>query len=285
MSDSPKLGPDTLLSQDDLFQFTCHGGLECFTNCCRDVTIFLTPYDVLRMKRGLGISSGELLDRYALVSQTHAIPLVLLKMNEEDDKRCHLVTKEGCSIYEDRPWACRMYPLDLGDDGGYKLAVEEARCKGLGQGEPLRVRRYLEKQGTKPFVEAEQEYARLTSDPRLGQLDVENPQVFKMIFMATYNLDAFRKFVFESSFLERFQLEPGRVEAVRASDEELLRLGYDWLAFGLFGQMNFQIYEQAAQAVEAKGTTTGGTVLGGGGNGAGGGRGNGSGSGSAPGTN
>ena len=73
-----------------------------------------------------------------------------------------------------------------------------------------------------------------------------------MIFMATYNLDAFRKFVFESSFLERFQLETGRVEAIKESDEELLRLGYDWLAFGLFGQMNFQIYEQAAQAVETK---------------------------------
>lgn len=252
MSDAPKLEPDTVLSQDDLFQFTCHGGLECFTSCCRDVTIFLTPYDVLRMKRRLGISSDELIDRYTLVSQAHAVPLVLLKMNEDDEKRCHLVTEQGCSIYEDRPWACRMYPLDLGDDGGYKRAVDETRCKGLGQGEPRRVRQYFADQGTAPYVEAEKEYAKLTSDPRLGELDVDNPKIFKMIFMATYNLDAFRKFVFESSFLERFQLEPGRVEAVKESDEELLRLGHDWLAFGLFGQMNFQIYEQAAKAVEAK---------------------------------
>lgn len=252
MSDAPKLGPDTVLSQDDLFRFTCHGGLECFTNCCRDVTIFLTPYDVLRMKRNLGISSEELIDRYTLVSHAHAVPLVLLKMNEDDDKRCHLVTEEGCSIYEDRPWACRMYPLDLGDEGGYKLAVDETRCKGLGQGEPRRVRQYLEDQSTKPYVDAEKEYANLTGDSRLEQLDVDNPQVFKMIFMATYNLDSFRKFVFESTFLKRFQMEPGRAEDVRESDEELLRLGYDWLAFGLFGQMNFQIYEEAAQAVEAK---------------------------------
>ncbi len=252
MSDAPKFGPDVVLSQDDMFQFACHGGLECFTDCCRDVTIFLTPYDVLRMKRHLGISSEELLDKYTLVSQAHAIPLVLLKMNEDDNKRCHLVTKEGCSIYEDRPWACRMYPLDLGEDGGYKLAVDETRCKGLGRGEERRVRQYFEDQGTAPYVEAEKDYAELTSDPRLAELDVDNPQVFKMIFMATYNLDAFRKFVFESSFLERFQLEPGRVEAVKEKDEELLRLGYDWLAFGLFGQMNFQIYEQAAKDVEAK---------------------------------
>jgi len=252
MRDAPKLGPDTVLSQDDLFQFTCNGGLDCFTSCCRDVTIFLTPYDVLRMKRHLGLTSEEVIDRYTLVSQAHAIPLVLLKMNEEDEKRCHLVTKEGCSIYEDRPWACRMYPLDLGEGGGYKLAVDETRCKGLGKGEPRRVRQYFEDQGTTPYVEAEKDFAKLTSDPRLAELDVDNPKIFKMIFMATYNLDAFRKFVFESSFLERFQLEPGRVEAIKESDEELLRLGYDWLAFGLFGQMNFQIYEQAAKAVESK---------------------------------
>jgi Fe-S-cluster containining protein len=252
MSDTPKLGPDTVLSQDDLFQFTCGGGLECFTSCCRDVTIFLTPYDVLRMKTHLGISSGEFIEQYTLVSQAHAVPLVLLKMNEEDEKRCHLVTKEGCSVYDDRPWACRMYPLDLGEGGGYKLAVTEDRCHGLGKGEPRRVRQYFEDQGTQPFVEAEKEFAKLTSDPRLAELDVDNPKIFKMIFMATYNLDAFRKFVFESSFLERFQLETGRVEAIKESDEELLRLGYDWLAFGLFGQMNFQIYEQAAQAVETK---------------------------------
>jgi hypothetical protein len=254
MSDAPVYGPDTVLSQDDLFQFTCHGGLSCFTHCCRDVTIFLTPYDVMRMKQRLGISSAELLDRYTLVSHAHAVPLVLLKMNEADEKRCHLVTKEGCSIYEDRPWACRMYPLDLNEEGGYRLAVDQTRCKGLGQGEPRRVRAYLEQQGTAPYVAAEKEYAKITGDPRLPELDVDNPQVFKMIFMATYNLDAFRKFVFESTFLRRFQLEPGRVEAVKESDEELLRLGYDWLGFGLFGQMNFQIYEDAAQAVEGKQT-------------------------------
>ena len=247
-----ELGPDTVLSQDDLFQFTCHGGLDCFTNCCRDVTVFLTPYDVLRMKRHLDISSRELLDKYTLISQAHVVPLVLLKMDETRDKRCHFVTEQGCTIYEDRPWACRMYPLDLAEDGGYKLAVEPTRCKGLGQGEPRRVRQYFEDQGTAPYVAAEKEYVQLTGDPRLGQLDVDNPSIFKMVFMATYNLDAFREFVFSSTFLERFQLEPGWVEAARDDEEELLRLGYDWLAFGLFGQMNFQIYEHAAKAVEEK---------------------------------
>lgn len=99
---------------------------------------------------------------------------------------------------------------------------------------------------------AEKSYSELTSDPRLAGLDVDNPSIFKMIFMATYNLDAFREFIFESTFLERFALPLERVEKLRTDDEELLVFGYEWLDFGLFGRMNFQVSEQAAQEVEKK---------------------------------
>ncbi len=241
-----------ILGPDDLFQFTCHNGLDCFTNCCRDVTIFLTPYDVMRMRRRLGIGSRDFLDRHTLISQSHVIPLVLLKMDETHDKRCPFVTEQGCSIYEDRPWACRMFPLDLGEEGGYRMAAGPDRCHGIGQGEPRRVRTYLDEQGTKPYVVAEKAYTEITRDPRVAGLDVENPAIFKMIFMATYNLDAFREFVFESTFLQRFALPVERVERLKTEDEALLEFGYEWLDFGLFGRMNFQVSEQAAQAVEQK---------------------------------
>ena len=51
----------TVLTSEDDFRFECRPGLECFTRCCRDITIFLTPYDVLRMKNALNISSGDFL--------------------------------------------------------------------------------------------------------------------------------------------------------------------------------------------------------------------------------
>ena len=47
----------TVLGPEDTFRFACHPDLKCFTQCCRGTTIFLTPYDVLRMKNALGISS------------------------------------------------------------------------------------------------------------------------------------------------------------------------------------------------------------------------------------
>ena len=38
---------------DSTFKFSCHPKVSCFNQCCRDVNIFLTPYDVLRMKKRL----------------------------------------------------------------------------------------------------------------------------------------------------------------------------------------------------------------------------------------
>jgi len=57
----PKRQGLTVLKPEDNFRFACHDGLECFTRCCRDTTIFLTPYDILRLKNALGISSETFL--------------------------------------------------------------------------------------------------------------------------------------------------------------------------------------------------------------------------------
>ena len=59
------------MDADNAFQFNCYPGVTCFTRCCQDVTIVLTPYDVLRLKNSLGISSDEFLDKYTPVSYTH----------------------------------------------------------------------------------------------------------------------------------------------------------------------------------------------------------------------
>ena len=47
----------------DQFTFACHSGLECYTTCCRDVNIMLTPNDVIRMKKALGLTSTEFLHK------------------------------------------------------------------------------------------------------------------------------------------------------------------------------------------------------------------------------
>jgi hypothetical protein len=61
-----------------------------------------------------------------------------------------------------------------------------------------------------------------------GEQGQDSPAL-KMVYMAAYNLDTFRRFVFNSSFLSRFEVEQVRLEKVRADDTELLLLGFDWI--------------------------------------------------------
>ena len=46
------------------FRFECHKRVRCFTACCRGINIILTPYDIIRLKNRLGLSSDEFLAIY-----------------------------------------------------------------------------------------------------------------------------------------------------------------------------------------------------------------------------
>ena len=49
------------LNQDSKFTFLCHKEVKCFTKCCRGINIVLTPYDIIRLKNRLQLSSDEFL--------------------------------------------------------------------------------------------------------------------------------------------------------------------------------------------------------------------------------
>ncbi|MFC1866998.1 YkgJ family cysteine cluster protein [Thermodesulfobacteriota bacterium] len=219
------------------FKFNCYPGVSCFTSCCQDITIVLTPYDVLRLKTGLKISSGEFLDQHTIIipKKGHLIPLVILKMNESD-KKCPFVSQEGCIVYQDRPWPCRMYPLDMNDDGTYSLITNISKCFGLKEDDANKVSEWLEKQGIEPYEEMNEYLSSLTIQLQSQKMDIDNPQIQQMTVMALYNIDKFREFVFKSTFLDRLEVEPEIIEAIKESDTELLKFAFDWIKFGLFGK-------------------------------------------------
>jgi hypothetical protein len=60
-------------------------------------------------------------------------------------------------------------------------------------------------------------------------------QKAKMAFMATYNLDRFREFVLNSSFLKRYKVKSAVLKKIKNDDGELLKLGFDWVKYYLWG--------------------------------------------------
>ena len=72
-----------------------------------------------------------------------------------------------------------------------------------------------------------------------------SPERMEMFYMACYDLDSFRRFVFGSSFLKRFEIEDDLLKKIRDDDEELLRFAFRWLKLALFGEPTLKIRPEA----------------------------------------
>jgi hypothetical protein len=71
------------------------------------------------------------------------------------------------------------------------------------------------------------------------------PEKMEIFYMAAYDLDSFRNFVFNSSFLRRFEVDEDLLARIREDDEQLLRFAFQWLKFALFGEPTLKIRPEA----------------------------------------
>lgn len=222
--------PDRPVFTDESpFRFVCKDTLPCFTQCCRDVNIYLTPYDILRLRRSLRIGSEELLAKYTrhFLARTVNIPVVQLQM-DPDTLRCMFVSDAGCTVYEDRPWACRMFPLDLASrEGEYDLIIGKDRCLGLSEPASQTVGEWLANQGVAPYVEMERLFQTVVP-ARFRRGAPMEAGLGKVMFLA-YDLDRFVEIVKDRRFSSFYDVDEETVRKALADDEELLQLAFRYI--------------------------------------------------------
>jgi uncharacterized protein len=235
-----------LFTLDEKFKFSCHRGLACYNTCCRDVNIFLTPYDVLRMRRGTGLSSGEFLERYtvALLGE-EGLPLVVLRMMEDENKTCRFVTPDGCSIYQDRPWSCRMYPVfPISSEEKEFLIEEKASCLGFRENKQSTTREWKKDQGIDIYDQMNESYKEITHHDFFEKGNKLDSGKAKLLYTACYDLDAFKRFLFETRFFDIYDVENEVIEKIKKDGEELLRFGYRWVRFSLFSEDTLKLKDK-----------------------------------------
>lgn len=247
MSDQDSMAhiPPERVSMDHRFSFSCHKGVKCFTQCCRGINIILTPYDIVRLKNRLQLSSEEFLAIYTrpeLLEKTD-LPVVTMKLLDDERESCPFVRDDGCLIYEDRPTTCRYYPLGVAslshkegaDDDDFFFFVKEPHCCGFDEKKEWTVREWRQDQGVdvRDAVNADWTdiLVRKRSFPASVKLTEQSKQMF---FMASYNIDKFRAFVFESTFLDRYDVDPETVAEIKDDEIALLRFAVRWLKSVLF---------------------------------------------------
>jgi len=219
------------------FRFQCHPGLSCFTRCCREPTIILKPYDLLRLRRRLGLSSTAFLARYTIrtVEESSGLPLRLLARRDNPGTGCpFLQDQEGCGVYEDRPEACRLFPVIQGSnlEGAAIKAVYFLKhldyCQGWAEGPIWTLEQWRLDQGLLPYEAHNQPWAAIILELGARGVGVNLSQA-RLFELAMYDLDGFRSFVLESAFAQNFDLTEAAVEVLGREDTALLQAGYAYV--------------------------------------------------------
>lgn len=231
---------DRKLRNNDSFSFSCRKELECFNRCCRDINLFLTPYDILRIKRRLKIPSYEFLRTYTfpLFPEEVGHPAILMKMLPDETKNCPFVGDEGCMIYEDRPWSCRSFPLgpvSETPEPEFEL-VKRDFCLGFTGSKNHTVKKWRDTQNIGYYEEMNNEWKKLTHHENFASVNLLQGEARDMFFLGSYNIDEFRNMVFNGSFLTYFDIEKKTLKKMRSDESELLRFAFKWLRHVLFNE-------------------------------------------------
>ncbi|MBN1548895.1 MAG: YkgJ family cysteine cluster protein [Syntrophaceae bacterium] len=143
----------TGLHRETPFAFSCRRCLSC----CRKKKIQINPYEIARLSRNRGLSTGLFLETYTTDNATY------LKFNEEG--ACVFLDDEGCSVHPDRPLVCRLYPLGRhvlpNLEETFSEIEPDTTCRGLYRTDGGLIADYLEEQQALPFMAAADRYLRL----------------------------------------------------------------------------------------------------------------------------
>ena len=246
------------LTLDSEIQFHCHKNISCFNECCKNIDITLMPYDIQRLKRRENISSSEWVAKYTMPFPMDAHDMPGLKLaTRPGSTACVFLTEEGCSVYEDRPTACRYYAL--GSMGVRKqgaaevedlyFLVKESHCKGHEEPRTLTVREYREEQGLVEYDEKNREWRDIvlkkrSSGPTVG---APTPRSLQLFDMCSYDIDNFRAFLQSPGFTEIFEIDGQEKQDLTEDKDKLFQFSCRFLKQVLYGEISISVNSEATQ--------------------------------------
>jgi Fe-S-cluster containining protein len=230
------------------FSFSCHPGVKCFTVCCKNVDMILYPYDIIRLKNALGIDSAHFMERYARLvkGENPFFPTVMLKLSDDPVGRCPFLHESGCSVYSDRPSACRMYPLERAVDRTpenrkikeYYFLTRHDYCLGHHEDKEFSVRQWIRDQRQEDYNSMNELWTEMdtlfATNPWQGEGSGGRKQ--QLAFMVCYDIDGFRNLVMERRLVEQFSLSKDIRRRISHNDVELMKFGFEWLKYFLTGR-------------------------------------------------
>ena len=253
----------TTLEGTAALQFQCRKGIACWNACCSNIDISLTPYDIVRLKQHLELSSSEFLNRYTVPYEMEKDGIAGVKLRPADGgTACRFMTDAGCGVYADRPTACRYYPVallsmrkqDESVDRQYYAIVREDHCLGHREPRTQTIDEYRAEQGLPEYDDLAHGWRQLilkkkSSGPTVGKPSKRSLELF---FMTCYDIDRFRSFVASDSFSGIYDLPADELHAMLLDDVTLLQFGFRFLRQVLFGEMTIPMRAESVEQRRAR---------------------------------
>jgi len=200
----------------------------------------LSPYDVLRLRHTTGKSSTELLTQYIIEEQDPGEPFPRFYLTMVDDGRtsCIFVSKDGCTVYNDRPAACRTYPLgraaQLRQDGSVQehfVLIEENHCQGFKEDTMQTPLLYTVDQELEQYNNFNDAVAEILQHDAIKKGFIPSQKQAELFTLALYDLDRFRHLIAKGN------LTVTGADAINIEDDEqLLRVSISWIKTELYSQ-------------------------------------------------
>jgi Fe-S-cluster containining protein len=147
--------PESARKQE--FGYVC----RACSRCCQHKIIQVNPYEVARLARLKGMTTGEF-----RAAHTERGEGAILHRTEATDT-CTFLSDKGCSVHSDRPLVCRLYPLGRRVAEGGMEEWLHATPHPQTAGEYTRkgtIADYITAQGALPFMRAADAYAQWVRD-------------------------------------------------------------------------------------------------------------------------
>lgn len=229
----PIMNNSGLLNQDSVMLFKCRLGVECLNECCRDLNIFLTPYDIIRLKKGLVLDSSSFIKDYCIsyFDGNRNFPVVKLKMTCDENKICPLASEKGCTVYRDRPLSCRLYPVNSepSSNGAKRFSlIREPFCKGFEEKRKLTIKEYFEEQELGKYLQMVELFKSITTHAFFQDEKNVSPENLDLFYTICYDIDKFRGTFLSDSFLGKFPMDEKIKAKVKDDDVALFNFGVTW---------------------------------------------------------
>jgi hypothetical protein len=137
---------------------------------------------------------------------------------------------------------------DHQDEEKFFFIVKEDHCKGFEEDKEWTVAEWRADQGVDVRDEMNKDWLRLVMRRKsFGHQASLSEQAKRMFFMASTDLDHFRRFILESTFLETYIIDDETLDKLKNDDVELMLFSFKYLANALFGAEGLAMREDKIQ--------------------------------------